>query len=83
MKAKLIPIGNSKGIRIPIAVLRQFDFDDEVNMEVEKGRIILQPAKRNPREGWTDAFRLMHLRGEDRLLIDDALALEMRDWEWK
>ena len=34
MKAKLIRIGNSKGIRIPKPILEQTGISDEVEMEV-------------------------------------------------
>lgn len=48
MRVPIVDIGNSKGIRIPQAVLRQVLFSDEVEMEISEGRItlrrILDPA---------------------------------------
>ncbi|NTU42944.1 MAG: AbrB/MazE/SpoVT family DNA-binding domain-containing protein [Nitrospirales bacterium] len=83
MKAKLVSIGNSKGIRIPAAILRQCAIDDTVDLQVEKGRIIICPVKGNPRDGWDRAFRAMRERGDDAPLLDEAVDAEVEDWEWK
>lgn len=42
MRIPIIDIGNSKGIRIPQAVLKQALFGKEVEMEVSDGKIILR-----------------------------------------
>jgi antitoxin component of MazEF toxin-antitoxin module len=42
MRIPIIDIGNSKGIRIPQAVLKQVFFGEEVEMEVTEGRITLR-----------------------------------------
>jgi antitoxin MazE len=81
MHAQLISIGNSKGIRIPAALLRQYNIQDEVEICPGKDEIILRPITRIAREGWDSAFSAMHTAGDDSLLIDDALDLEA--WEWK
>jgi flagellar motor switch protein FliG len=44
MRIPIIDIGNSKGIRIPQAILKQVMFSDEVEMDVTEGRIILKKA---------------------------------------
>ena len=81
MHAHLVSIGNSKGIRIPSALLRQYNMQDEVEICPGKDEIIIRPITRTPREGWDDAFATMHLNGDDVQLIDDALDLEV--WDWK
>lgn len=83
MRANIISIGNSKGIRIPQVLLKQLDFQDQVNLEVEEDGIVIKPIKGKPREGWEKAFKLMHERKEDALLIDEKVDLEMEGWEWK
>jgi len=80
MLAQLISIGNSKGIRIPASLLRQFNIREEVELVSGKDEIIIRPVVKQPRKGWDNAFSLMHERGEDSLLIDDSLDLE--EWEW-
>jgi antitoxin component of MazEF toxin-antitoxin module len=42
MRVQIIDIGNSKGIRIPQAVLKQALFGDEVEMDVSDGKITLR-----------------------------------------
>jgi antitoxin MazE len=80
MFAHLVSIGNSKGVRIPAALLRQYNILDEVELLPGKDEIVIRPVSKKPREGWEQAFAAMHERGEDSLLIDDALDLE--GWEW-
>ena len=44
MRIPIIDIGNSKGIRIPQAILKQASFGNEVDIEVTNGRITLKKA---------------------------------------
>lgn len=83
MKVKIISIGNSRGIRIPMTILEQYDIENEVDLKVEKNKIVLKPVKSRLREGWDKAFRLMHERKDDTLLFDETIDIEMEDWEWK
>lgn len=81
MLAQLVSIGNSKGIRIPAALLRQYNLSDAVELVPGKDEIIIRPVSARPRLGWDAAFAVMHERGEDALLIDESL--DMEEWEWK
>ncbi len=83
MKTKLVSIGNSKGIRIPMAILKQFNIENEVDLEVKKQKIVIKPIKTKPREGWENAFRLMHERKDDVLLLDETIDSAIENWEWK
>jgi len=56
MQVKLIDIGNSKGIRIPKAILQQVGWDEYAELEVHGSTLILKPLS-NPRAGWEEAFR--------------------------
>lgn len=67
MKTNIIRIGNSKGIRLPKAVLEQCRLHDEVELEVKDDRIIVRPAQA-PRRGWNQAFSRMAKKGDDTLL---------------
>ena len=51
MRARVIKIGNSQGLRIPKPILEQTGIKDDVEIEVEKNQIIIRPVK-NAREGW-------------------------------
>lgn len=84
MKARIVKIGNSKGIRIPKALLAQTRVSEEVELEVQGNQILIRPATR-PREGWDDAFRTMRKHGDDRLLDVAASApsrWDEEEWRW-
>ena len=82
MKINIISIGNSKGIRIPKSILDQCNFNKEAVLEVEHNKLVIKPARKKVREGWDNAFKLMHERKEDVILLDDSLDIEMKNWEW-
>ena len=81
MKVGIISIGNSKGIRIPKAILEQCRFNKEAELEVQGNALLIKPVKK-VREGWDKSFQLMHERKEGALVINDALDIEMENWEW-
>lgn len=76
MEIPIINIGNSKGIRIPKAILEQYNISDTLEMVLEKGRIILKP-KSTPRQDWEKSFKQMHENEDDALLIDDIFEDEI------
>ena len=84
MKATLISIGNSRGVRIPKPLIEQCGLTNEIQIDV-RDRMILIHSPRHPRSGWNLAFKQMAQSGEDRLL--DARHVptlwEKEDWEWK
>ena len=82
MRAHVIPIGNSRGIRIPRAVLDLCHIRKAVNLEVQGQAIVIRPIKRRPRAEWETAFKKMHAQGHDRLVIDDRIDLDLGSWEW-
>jgi antitoxin MazE len=81
MKTNIIPIGNSKGIRLPKPILDQCNIRKYVILEIENENIILKPFKRRPRKNWDMMFKKMKEAGDDQLVIDDNLDLDMKDWE--
>ena len=82
MKAQVIRIGNSKGIRIPRAILELCRIQDTVDLNVKGTTIVIRPTRPHPRSGWEAAFKQMHQQGEDRLLIPESVDLDLGDWEW-
>lgn len=81
MKVGIISVGNSKGIRIPKAILEQCSFNKEAELEVQGNTLLIKPV-RKVREGWDKSFQLMHERREDSLVINDTIDIEMDSWEW-
>jgi len=82
MKVNIVSIGNSKGVRIPKSILKQCNFNNEAELKVENNKIVIKPLKKKIRQGWDKAFKAMHERKEDVLLLDDLLDIEMKNWEW-
>ncbi|MCB2167393.1 MAG: AbrB/MazE/SpoVT family DNA-binding domain-containing protein [Deltaproteobacteria bacterium] len=84
MRARIIKIGNSQGIRIPKPLLEQTGILEDVELKVEKDRILISPVA-NPRECWDDAFRRMGANGDDGLLIDSQAfshSWDEEEWQW-
>lgn len=84
MRTNVIQIGNSRGIRIPKALLDQCNLGSTVELEVEADRLVVRPAE-PARSGWDDAFRRMAERGDDELLDRDSLGRsdwDDEEWEW-
>jgi antitoxin MazE len=82
MKARIIRIGNSRGIRLPKAVLEQAQLTEEVQIEAEPNQIVIRSA-RVTREGWEDAFRRMARRGDDTLEQESSPLTTFDEVEWK
>jgi antitoxin MazE len=82
MRIPLVAIGNSRGVRLPKAVLQQCALAGEVDLQVTDGRVILAPV-RAVRAGWAAAFAAA---GDDPLLDEaEAHALtprQAREWTW-
>ena len=84
MKAQIVRIGNSQGIRIPKPFLQQSGIADDVDIEVQGNQIVLRSLRR-PREGWEESFRQMASKGDDRLLDEKLLkqtSWDEEEWEW-
>ena len=84
MLTKIVPIGNSRGIRIPKAMLDHCGFGNEVALEAADGSLILRPVN-TPRAGWDEAFAKMATNGDDFLVHEDASTatqFDEKDWEW-
>ncbi len=82
MKAHLIRIGNSRGICLSSSVIAQAALTDEVEMEVQGGKIIIWPATPS-RAGWSDAAERMR-DSEDNHLLDPVTPthFDEKEWEW-
>ena len=84
MRARVVRIGNSQGIRIPKPLLQQIGVGDDVDLQVEDNQIVIRPLS-NPRAGWDQAFESMAESGDDALVIaDEGLAhtWDEDEWQW-
>lgn len=83
MRARVIKIGNSQGLRLPKPILEQTGIMEDVEIEVDKNQIIIRPIK-NVREGWDSAFKNMGENGDDELLLAENIShsWDEEEWEW-
>ena len=85
-RARLVAIGNSRGIRIPKPLIQQAGLEDEVDLQVSNDAIVIRSSRR-PRAGWAGAFAQMAKQGDDRLLLDHrvnwANKFDKAEWQWR
>lgn len=71
MRIPIVPIGNSKGIRLSKTIIEKYDLKDAVELILDEEYIIIKPVV-NPRNNWEQAFKAMHDNRDDKLLIEDV-----------
>lgn len=82
MKARIVRIGNSRGVRLPKPLIEQAGLGEEVELRVEEGAIVIQAAGR-PRAGWAEAARQLAAAGESKLLDEPTpTKFDDTDWQW-
>jgi antitoxin MazE len=86
MIAKVIKIGNSKGIRIPKSFIEQSGIKEKVELEVKDDKIIIK-SLHQVRKNWDSAFRKMAENKDDKLLDEDLISgqsiWDEEEWTWE
>lgn len=70
MKARLVRIGKSRGIRLPASILKLYNLFEGVELEVEERQdgILLRPvAEKPPKLTWAEAYQEMANEAAERL----------------
>lgn len=69
MKASIVQIGNSQGVRIPKVLLEQLKFKKSVELEVLPEGLLLRPTDEaensTPRFGWAEMFASAAQAGDE------------------
>lgn len=82
MRAKIVRIGESQGVRIPKALLEQAALGTDVELTVAGRTVVIAPAAA-PRAGWPAAFAAMAATGDDALLDKPIpTAFDEASWHW-
>lgn len=82
MKARLVRIGNSRGIRLPKPVIDELGLADEVDMEVRADSLVIRPST-GRRAGWAEAAKsLAETRGGPSLDAPTATRFDEDEWTW-
>jgi antitoxin MazE len=81
-KARIVRIGNSRGIRVPKGLLEQAQLPDDVELYAEHGRLVIRAA-RGPRAGWAAAAKAMRESGDGLLDAPTPTRFDEKDWQWR
>jgi antitoxin MazE len=77
-------MGNSHGVIIPKPILEEIGAkaNDPVEVSVNKGKIVIAPAKRHPREGWAEDAKRLAAAGEGGLVWPEFANDGDKDLKW-
>lgn len=86
VKARIVRVGNSRGIRLPRVLLEQAGLsgaeEPVVELHAEPGRIVIAAVAR-PRAGWAEAAARQRDRGDDALLDGPTpTRFDAEEWTW-
>jgi antitoxin MazE len=82
MKARLVRIGNSRGVRLPKALIEQAGLTDEVDVSLQDGAVVIR-SNAHPRAGWATSAAALRAAGEDQLLDEpEATRFDATEWRW-
>ena len=70
MKTTIRKLGNSHAVIIPKPLLAEMGAqpDDDVDMSVQAGKLVIAPIKKRPRQGWAEDSKALANAGEAKLL---------------
>ena len=80
MDLKVVPIGNSRGVRLPKSVLNKYAITDTVVLEEREDGILLR-SKQDRRLSWEETYKEMAREREDWSDLDVTLADGLKDGE--
>ena len=79
MKARLVRIGNSRGLRLAKPLLEEAGLTDEVEIRAQAGALIIT-AVASPRAGWAEAAA--KARGKGMLDAPSPTRFDEEEWVW-
>ena len=81
MRTQIVRIGNSRGIRIPKPLLDASGLEGEVELTVEKGRLIVARID-EPRAGWAEAFAREPEPAAESDFQAPTNGFDEEEWRW-
>ncbi len=84
MKAQIIQIGNSHGIRIPKTLLQMCHLGRQVELEAREYELIIRSTT-TPRQGWKEVFKKLTQYKEGELSNDFSFSnkWDRKEWKWE
>jgi antitoxin MazE len=74
MLTSMRQIGNSRGVLIPSAFLVSCQIEDQVDMQLQDGQIVIKPVRRKLRDGW-----FVHVGAPSKAVLAQE-KVEAQDW---
>jgi len=81
MRAQIIRIGNSQGVRIPKTLLQDGKISGEVELELHEEGLLIRSLQK-PRATWDSAFRGIADGDDDQPLSEVPTDFERKEWQW-
>lgn len=82
MDARIVPIGNSRGVRLPKPLIEEAGLGERVSLRVVDGGVLVEPRP-EARAGWADAARLAREQGDEIVVESWPLTgFDTEEWEW-
>jgi antitoxin MazE len=82
MKIAIRRIGNSRGMIIPTAILNQLGLEEEADVTVKDGALVIRPPRKEVRAGWAEASKTLSAAGEDKLTLPEFCNAGDADLQW-
>lgn len=73
IELKIVPIGNSRGVRLPKAILDKYAIRDAVVVEEREEGLLLR-SKKDKRLSWEDTYEEMAREREDWSDLDSTIS---------
>lgn len=64
LELKIVPIGNSRGVRLPKEIIERYAIEDSIVLEVREETLVFR-NKHDKRLSWEDTFKAMARERED------------------
>ena len=83
MDARIVPIGNSRGVRLPKPLIEEAGLGERVSLRVVDGGVLIEPRP-EARAGWAEAAQRARERGDDIVVEPWPLTgFDTDEWEWE
>ncbi|WP_423917695.1 AbrB/MazE/SpoVT family DNA-binding domain-containing protein [Candidatus Poriferisodalis sp.] len=83
MDARIVPIGNSRGVRLPKPLIEEAGLGERVSLRVVDGGVLIEPRPET-RAGWAEAARLARERDDDIGTESwPPTRFDTDGWEWE
>jgi antitoxin MazE len=73
IELKIVPIGNSRGVRLPREIIERYAIADSIVLEVREETLVFR-NKHDKRLSWEDTFKAMAREREDWSDLEGTIA---------